>query len=428
MIAKELLKEILLERQKKLEESMKKDFVARNKLNEIKDLIGIKHCIILTGIRRCGKSVLLTEIMDKFYTKYFYYINFEDERLLKFDVNDFNMLYETCIELFGSKKTFFLDEVQNIAGWERWVRRMYDDGFKFFITGSNAKLLSKELGTLLTGRQVSISLYPFDFYEFLSFHKIDFKKEDIYLTEKRALIIKKFNEYINDGGLPEYLESKRIEVLQDHFNDIIQKDIVERYGIKNIKQLKELANYLITNTGNLSTYNSLKKANNFQSVNTIIKYVSYLENTYLVFTVPYFSYSLRKQAANPFKAYAIDPGLRNAISFTFSRDIGRIYETIVAIELKRAKKEVFYWKNVLHEEVDFVVKKGNKAEQLIQVCYNLNDVNVKKRELNAMIKASDELRCNNLLIITDEHEHEEKIADKKIKFLPLWKWLLIRNE
>lgn len=419
MISSELLKEVLVEQKSKIK--LNEGFVIREKISEIKNFIDVKHSIIITGVRRCGKSVLLSQIMNNFFDKY-YYINFEDERLADFDLKDFNKFYEVCIGLFGKSKTFFLDEVQNITGWEKWVRRMYEDNFKFFITGSNARLLSKELATLLTGRHLQFSIYPFSFREFLKFYKFDLKKEDVYLTERRALIAKYFSQFLEKGGFPEYLKYGKIEILQEYFNDIIQRDIVERYELKNIRQLKELARYLITNTGNLTTYNQLKKSTEIKSVNTAINYLSYLENAYLLFKIPYFSYSLKKQIVNPFKIYAVDAGLRNSISFKFSKDWGRIYETVVGIELKRKNKEVYYWKNPQHEEVDFVVK--DKIKQMIQVCYDINDSNVKKREISALLKASKELKCRNLLIITDDYEAEEKVKGKKIKFIPLWKWLL----
>ena len=421
MIENNLLKKVVLEQKEKIK--LEKDFVIREKLKEIKRFINIGHSIIITGVRRCGKSVLLSQIMDAMHDGY-YYITFDDERLADFDLKDFDKLYEIFIELFGKNKTFFLDEVQNVNGWERWVRRMYENGFKFFITGSNARLLSRELATLLTGRHLQISLYPFSFKEFLVFNKIDLKKEDIYLTEKRGIIIKYFNEYLDKGGFPEFLKYNKIEILQEYFNDIIQKDIVERYKIKEIKQLKELARYIITNTGNLATYNQLKKITEIKSVKTIINYFDYLENAYLVFKVPYFSYSLKKQSVNPFKVFSIDTGLRNSISFKFSSDIGRLYENLAALELKRKNKEIYYWKNPLHEEVDFVIKEGFKVRQLIQVCYDINDYETKKREIKALIKASKELKCKNLLVITEEKEGEEIVGKNKVNYIPLWKWLL----
>ncbi len=423
MISKEALKGILVEQKNRMEEREAEDFISREMLSKVRNFIEPKHCIIITGPRRCGKSVFFSQIIKEFFDKY-YYVNFEDERLAEFKLSDFARLHEVCIELFGESKIFFLDEVQNITGWERWVRRMYDNNFKFFITGSNAKLLSKELGTVLTGRHLQFQIYPFSFREFLDFQKFGLKEEDKYLAERKAIIVKYFSEYLENGGFPEYLKYKRIEMLQEYFNDMIQKDIVERYNIKNVKQLKELARYLLTNTGNLATYNRLKESTEIKSVNTAIRYASYLENAYIVFMVPYFSWSLKKQAVNPFKVYAIDVGLRNAVSFRFSKDVGRIYETVAALEIKRRNYEAFYWKNPGQEEVDFVIKENTAIKMLIQVCYDLNDSGIKEKEVGALLKASKELKCGNLLVLTEDYETEEKIDGKVVKFVPLWKWML----
>lgn len=424
---RELLKEILLEQRKRIEKAKNGDFVKREKLGEMPDFVGMKHSIVITGVRRCGKSVFLSQIIKNFFPESYYYVSFDDERLAGFELKDFSRLYEVCLELFGESKTFFLDEVQNITGWEKWVGRMYEDGFKFFITGSNARLLSKELATLLTGRHLQFTLFPFSFREFLDFCGLGLKKDDVYLAERRALIIKQFSRYLKDGGFPEYLKYGRIEILQEYFNDIIQRDIVERYGVKNIKQLKELARYLITNTGNLTTYNRLKKLTGMKSVNTVMNYTLYLETSYLLFRVPFFSHSLRKQAANPFKVFAMDTGLRNAISFKFSKDAGRLYETVVAVELKRKNRDVYYWQNPQREEVDFIVRNGGgeETEQLIQVCYDVGDAGTKEREVRSLIEASKELNCKDLLVITGDYEAEEKVPDgNNIRFVPLWKWLV----
>jgi len=426
MISEEKLKAVIFEQNRKIKNIKQYNFLPREYMKDVQKLFKIPHSIIITGIRRCGKSVFLFEIIEKL-KKGYYYINFEDDRLADFKLGDFDKLYEVCLENFGKNKIFFLDEVQNVIGWERWIRRMYDNGFKFFITGSNARLLSKELATLLTGRHLQFPIYPFSFKEFLNFKNFNFKKEDFYLAEKKVEIVKYISKYIKFGGFPEYLKYDQIEVLQGYFNDIIQRDIVERYNIKNIKQIKELARYLLTNISNLTTYNQLKKLTDIRSVNTVIKYFSYLENSYMVFKVPFFSYSIKKQIANPFKIYSVDVGLRNAISFRFSEDIGRIYENVVAIELKRRNKEIYYWKNKKHQEVDFLIREGMKIKQLIQVCYKIDDIKTKNRELKSLIECSKEIKCNNLLVITAGYQNEEKINSKKIKFISLWKWLLENN-
>jgi len=430
MISKAILKEILLEQRKNLEKLKKERFVIREKLSQIKNFVKIKQIIVITGIRRCGKSVFLSQIINKFFKKY-YYVNFEDERLSDFTFKDFNLLYEVCIELFGKSKIFFLDEVQNVDGWERWVRRMYDNNFKFFITGSNARLLSREIATSLTGRHLQFSIYPFSFKELLDFYGISVKENDIYLTEKRAIILKYFTEYLKKGGFPEFLKYKKIEILQEYFNSIIERDIVGRYNIGGFKQIKELSRFLITNTANLATYNKLRKLTEIKSVNTVIKYLSYLENSYLVFRVPFFSFSLKKQIANPFKVYVIDSGLRNAIGFTFSKDIGRVYETVIGIELKRREEEVYYWKDSFQHEVDFVIKRGRKVKGIIQSCFSFENIETENREIRSLIKASKELNCNNLTVLTENYESEEKVKwfgiKRKIKFIPLWKYLFNEN-
>ena len=205
MISREALKGILLEQRQKIEAAKNKNYVLRESIAKAKKFYKTNHSIIIAGARRCGKSVFLSQIIDNFYDKY-YYINFEDERLVGFELQDFNTLYELCIELFSTATTFFLDEVQNIDGWEKWVRRMYDNDFKFFITGSNATLLSKELATLLTGRHIQFSLFPFSFREYLKFSNFDLKENDVYITEKRSLLYKHFSEYVKNGGFPEYLK------------------------------------------------------------------------------------------------------------------------------------------------------------------------------------------------------------------------------
>jgi predicted AAA+ superfamily ATPase len=421
MIAKEMLKEILIRQRKVYEERMEREQVEREQISKIEELRKLKHAIVITGIRRCGKSFFLSQIAKRFYSSY-HYINFEDERLSNFTVDDFELFYETSIELFGESNTFFLDEVQNVDGWEKWVRRMQEEGFKFYVTGSNARLLSEEFGTLLTGRHISTALFPFSFTEFLQFKKFDFKKEDVYIAERRAKIVKYFEEYIQKGGFPEYLETESIEILQQLFNDILQRDIIQRYSVKYPKQLKELAKYIMTNSGNLMSYNKLKQVSELKSINTVIKYIDYLKTAYLIILVPFFSYSLKKQLRNPFKAYSIDVGLKNAVSFSFSKDVGRIYENIVALQLLRNGYEIYYWKNEKGKEVDFVAKKEGRIEQLIQVTYELEEN--KEREIAPLIDASNKLKCNNLLVLTNRYEKEEKFKGKTIKYVPLWKWIL----
>lgn len=425
MIAKGLLKEALLGQRKRMEEARTAGFVRREKLADVgRFAAGMKHAVVVTGVRRCGKSVLLSEIVNEFFSERYYYVNFEDERLAGFSLEDFGALYETCIELFGEARVFFLDEIQGVTGWERWVRRMQDDGFKFFITGSNARLLSRELGTLLTGRHVQLMLLPFSFREFLAFKGFVLAKNDPFIAERKARLSKLFSEYVANGGFPEFLKSGNAEILQGCFNDILQRDIAERYRVKKFSQLKEIARYAITNSAKLATYNRLSSLTAAKSVNTVISYVEYLENAQLIFRVPLFSHSVRRQSVNPFKIFAIDTGLMNAVGFRFGEDWGRLYETLVAVELKRRGKDIYYWKGDSGKEVDFVVKSTKSIESLIQVCYDVGDRETKDRETLALMEAASMLKCTDLLVLTNDYETEEKTSGKTIVFKPLWKWML----
>jgi len=217
----ETLKEIVVEQQQSIQTA--NIGLERDGLAQVKRYFVLPQVVIIAGIRRAGKSTLLSQIMNAL-GKTGYYFNFEDERLIGFTTEDFNRLYEVFVELYGEKKVFFFDEIQNVAGWERFVRRMHDRGFKFFITGSNASLLSKELGTKLTGRELTYTLYPFSFREYLSFHGHAFNKQDVFETKKRALLKKYFLEFLSQGGMPEYVQYQNPESLKEVYNNILYRD------------------------------------------------------------------------------------------------------------------------------------------------------------------------------------------------------------
>lgn len=422
---KTLLKEIILEQTKVIQ---KVDLgVEREKLSVIKKAIKLPHAIIIAGIRRVGKSTLLRQIMKSFYGNNCYYFNFEDERLLNFEIKDFNNLYELLIEIFGEKKVFFFDEIQNVNGWENFVRRMQDRNFKFFITGSNASLLSKELGAKLTGRHIPQTLYPFSFKEFLDFKGYEFTKENLCQTVERAKIKKFFNEYLKKGGMPEFLKYKDKEVLKKVYEDILYRDIVARYEIKETKILRELALYFLTNLAGLVSYNKLKNFLKLGSVNTIKSYTDYLENSFLIFTVNLFSYSLKRQFVAPKKIYCVDNGLADSVSFRFSKDRGKFLENLVFLELKRRGEEVYYYKTENNLEVDFVLTKGRKIKEAIQVSQGLANQKIKDREIKALIQTLKEVKLKQGLILTDDEEEVLNVENKKIIIYPIYKWLLLSN-
>jgi len=394
--------------------------IKREVLSNVNRFIKQPKAIIISGIRRCGKSTFLRQVMDLLKNDY-YYFNFEDEKLLDFTVADFAKLHETFIELYGEKRYFFFDEIQNIPQWERFVRRMVDQGSILFVTGSNASLLSRELGTKLTGRHFDIILYPFSFKEFLDFYGYKIGGKDFYLTAKRAKLKKYFQQYLLLGGMPEYLKQKTEESLKRTYTDILYRDIIVRYGLTNEKILRELAFYLLSNTATYFTYNSLKNFLHLGSMNTAKKYVEYLENSYLFFILDRYSPSLKIQQNSPKKIYCIDNGLINKLAFQFSKNQGKFLENVVFLELKRRSKEIFYYKE--KRECDFIIRKGISIIGAIQVTKNLNDSN-KDREIEGLLEAMECFSLNEGLILTLDEEDEFKFKKYKIKVMPVWQWLL----
>lgn len=413
------IKELILEQKKDFEK--KEDFVKRTLLKDIKIHLTIPHAVIISGLRRSGKSTLLKQIHTTYYKQQLiYYFNFEDERLLHFTIDDFNLLYETFIELFGPSTIFFFDEIQVIPKWEVFVRRMYNKGCKFLITGSNSSMLSKELATKLTGRSINLSLYPFSFKECLLLKKIKNTQKTL-LTEERAQIKKEFNNYIQKGGIPEYRKYDNEQTLKDLYENIIYRDVITRYNISDEKILKELSFYIFSNYGKEISFNQLKKLLHVGSSNTIKNYIDYLENAYLVFSVPKYDPSIKKQIYSKKKIYVIDTGLIKLISFQFSKNTGRLLENIVFLELKRRNKEVYYFKN--KHECDFVIRKNQKITEAIQVTQEINREN-KDREINGLFEAIKKFNLNNGIILTYDQEQEIIKEKKKITVKPIWKWLL----
>jgi Predicted ATPase (AAA+ superfamily) len=276
---KRQLKEIVVQQRKEI---IGKDRgIERENLEKIGKYLKIPHVLIISGVRRSGKSTLLTQIMSEWYDCEFYYLNFEDERLISFSAeDDFDLLYQVFLELYGEQRTFFFDEIQNVSGWERFVRRMYERDFKFFITGSNARLLSRELATHLTGRHLAKEIYPFSFREFLRLKNVEPGENFEYIAEERAKIDKFLSEYIEGGGFPEYLIYGEKEILHRLFGDIIFRDILVRYGIRETKTFQEIANYLMANVSNTISYNRLKNIFNLGSVNTVKNYAEHLESSF----------------------------------------------------------------------------------------------------------------------------------------------------
>ncbi len=414
-----MLKLVLVEQRESL--LQKPIGIKREVLDHIVSKIKLPHIIVLTGIRRCGKSTLLRQIIDDTYNNDdFYYINFEDERLFNFNAKDFNQIYEALVELFGDKKTFFIDEIQNVPNFENFVRRFYDNGYKFYITGSNAKLLSKEIGTKLTGRHLDIIVKPFSFKEFMTFKGIQFDENMLYKTESRAEIKSLFQEYLFGGSMPEYVMYKDKELLMQTYEDIIIKDIVVRYNIENVIRLKELYQYTITNFSNKFSFNSLKRIIDFGSVNTIKLHLGYLCETHLAKMITKFDYSMKKQLINEKKLYVIDNGFISAISTRSTKDKGWLLENLVFNRLTD-DFEIFYHSG--KSECDFILVERNNIKTAMQVTWELNEPN-RDREINGLVEAMQTYDLKSGLLLTYDQEEEIIINLKKIHIKPIWKWLL----
>ena len=417
MLDKDNLRKIVIRQKQDI--SVKQSFVRRELLDEILKWFKDNRVIILTGIRRCGKSTLLKEIMQN--VSNWCYVNFEDERFLDFRAQDFEMLNEVLIEQYDNINIYFFDEIQNIEKFETFVRRLQDEGKKVIITGSNASLLSKEFGTRLTGRYKPFEVYPFSFHEFLQFNDIKLNKNDFYIIENKVSLIKLFREYLISGGLPEYLKNKDKEYVRTVYENILYKDVISRYAIRKQKIIKELINILSTNISSQFTYNSLKNSIGLGNAITVKEYISYLANSYLFFELLKFSYSVRQQLNSPRKIYLIDSAFNQICGLNFSENKGKVLENMVFIQLKRKNKEIYYYAD--KNECDFIIKDKTKITEAIQVCYSLNKNN-KEREIAGLIEAMEKFNLKKGIIITYEQAEEINIKDKKIYVLPIYKWLL----
>lgn len=396
--------------------------IERTKLTEISTYKDTPYAVIISGLRRAGKSTLLAQIAKKFYPGgEFFFINFEDDRLISFTAADFAGLHELFIELFGNYKVFFLDEVQTVEGWEIFVNRMMRSGYKFYITGSNASLLSKELGTKLTGRHLPIELLPFSFSEYLAMKDISPLDITRLTTEQRGELKNAFAEYVQKGGIPQAIKYPELPILKTLYDDILQKDIVIRYKLTDVKPLKELAYYLLSNITSLVSFNKLKDLLQVGSANTISSYAGYLETGWLFFVVNKYAYSIKEQQIANKKIYCVDSGLVNSIAFSFSENKGKLLENIVFLSLWKKYKDVYYYKTRKDNEVDFYLP---KERLFIQTSQSLADPTTRERELRALTEAMKEVEGSRGLILT-EGEKDSLIIDKKtISIFPIYEWIL----
>ncbi len=403
--------------------------------------------VTIIGPRRAGKTFLMYSVIKKLNKEMprsnILYINFEDDRLMRITVNDLRDLLTIFYELAKPEEDkpiyLFLDEIQLVSGWDIWVRRMTESNqFKIYISGSSSKLLSREIATSLRGRSIDYLVLPFSFREFLSVTN-NIKKDPVKLgySEKRGLLLNSLRDYLINGGYPEVvMESSKdikIKILDSYYNTVFYKDLAERFNVKNLSVLDAFLKYLVSS---YAKYVSITKIYRFlnslgykTSKKTLLDLLSFSSQVFFAFPLELISRSAKKRAINPKKIYIVDNGVMLATRQEIS--LSRLMENACFLELLRRKErenfDIAYWKEYGRaegKEVDFIVYDSLKVRQLIQVSYTTKKEEVNLREKVALLAASKELKCNNLLIITWDYTAEEKIKGKKIRFIPLWKWLL----
>lgn len=393
----------------------------RTKLSEVELASALPHAVIISGLRRAGKSTLLAQMAHRLGEDKFYYINFEDDRFLGFQAEDANDLYQVLIELFGERKIFMIDEIQNIVGWEHFVRRFMDVGFKFYISGSNASLLSKELGTRLTGRYVPIELLPFSFKEFMQFRGMAVPDLARMTTADQAHLQKALRDYSKLGGIPDALKYPELPLLRTLYDDVLYRDIATRYRLDSINVIKELAFYLISNPANLISYNKLKDLFQVGSVNTIKSYVGYMENSWLLFTLNVYDFSVKRQQIAPKKIYSIDTGLTNAVGFGFSPNTGGLLENQVYLALRQQTKDLYYFSSPAGYEVDFYLP---EKRQLVQVAQYLDQPATREREIRALGDAIRIVKPESALILSSANAASFEINGTHVDVQSVAQWLI----
>lgn len=418
MITKDELKKVILDQRESFEKS--ENIIQRQV--DLKSYINYDSIVVISGVRRCGKSTLLKIIKTKINPKDYLYCDFSDERLNNLTIADLQLIYEIFLEKYESgKKYFFFDEIQYVNGWEKFVNRLYEkEEAKIFVTGSNSSLLSSEISSVLTGRNKVIELYPFSFKEYITA-----KKETIDInnlsTKEGIKLNKYFDDYFNIGGFPHVINTNDVQILKEYYTNIIYKDIIVRKKIRQVKEIKEIISFLLNNIGQIISYKKIIANSEIKSTSTIKNFIDYLNEAYILFTLSKYDKSIRKQIQNPKKSYFIDIGMVRKISVNFSENNGWYLENVVFLELLRRNKEIYYHKK--EKECDFVVKEGTQIKEAIQVSYEMNQ-KTETREIEGLINAIKTYNLKEGIIITRDQEETRIVEGYKIKIIPIAKWLL----
>jgi len=397
----------------------------------------LKKIVTIVGPRRAGKTYFLYQIMKEILQGSagitdILYVNFEDERITPIKAENLQDMLDAYFELYDGKPDpfVFLDEVQNVSGWDRFVRRLSDAGFRVFITGSNSRMLAREIATSLRGRTITYEVFPFSFREFVGLRGVTLNKDTAY-GKTRHRFGPLYEEYFFSGGYPEIAlaegDSIKGRILQDYFNTIFYKDLVDRYAIKNTELLRQWLNLLIMNLSSLVSFSKVEndfKSRGMKLSRATLSYFSrYVEDAFFGFFLEMYSESVRKRQVNPKKFYLVDVGLHNFLTFKFSENKGRILENLVFLELRRSAPSVFYYRTAGGEEVDFLVK-SRKDVRLIQVCYDLHNLDVFTREKKALLSGMRELGLKRGTIITENEKRTQTEGGQTLEIVPAWEWLL----
>lgn len=422
-----LLNQIIKDQKQELEGRLSFKYVPRTIFARAKKLADSDLIKVIIGPRRAGKSILAMLLLEG---SDFAYLNFDESPLLEEVKRSGTLeLLKELFAVYGNAKTLFFDEIQNLDQWELFANKLHREGYNVFLTGSNAKLLSQDLATHLTGRHFRIEVFPFDFKEYLAGKEFNENIEEL-STNQKGELLNHLENYLINGGYPETvvkdLDNKKY--LSELFDSAIFKDVVKKYKIRFPQKIDTVGSIIINNVGNELSYRKLAKSLNLKSSMTAEKYAKLLEESYIIFLLEKYSNKTGERVGGVKKSYVVDNGFIRAKAVQFSSNKGKLMENLAFVELLkrgyRPNLDLFYYKTKNKKEVDFMVRKGIKVDSLIQVAYDTSVFDTDNREVSALVEASNEVHCDNLILITWDKEETKKIKGKEIKYIPLWKWLL----
>lgn len=409
-----------MNQRKERDELLSRPYLIRRSSQDSDVLLNSHLIKLITGPRRVGKS---THALLMLRDKNFAYLNFDSQPLL--DAWDANLVMRMLDDVYPNYEYLLLDEVQNLDAWDLWVSELFRKGKNLVITGSNAKMLSSEMATVLTGKYLQIEMFPFSMEEFFDWNKLDLHNLK---SEQQAEGKVLTDDYMRNGGYPEVVASRQLvrSYLDTLFDSIIWKDVAKRHNVRNITDLNNLAMYMISNFCNPLSANELSEELGFQSVNTTKKFMDYLHEPYLFYYMSRYNNKLKLMKKAPRKVYVVDNGFVTAKAFAVSENLGRLLENQVFVELVRrgynTDKSMFFYRSRNDKEVDFVLRKGAHIERLVQVCYDMSSPKTEKREVDSIVECAEELRCSNLTIVTHEEERTLEKNGYTISVIPVSKF------